>query len=91
VIATWLPDEGVKLMAAMGSVKLKMSTPMGGVSYIVMLSLALPPPQFVMQVLFGPLQDDNDKAAIAMRSRNARLQFIEHPVDKIAQTIGRIA
>ena len=90
VIANWLPDEGVKLMAAMGSVKLKRSTPVGGVSYIVMLRLALPPPQ-VVQVLFGPLQEDNDKAAIATRSRNARFQFIGHPVDKIAQTIGRIA
>ena len=92
VIATALPDDGVKLMPTMGRVKLRISTPVGGVSYIVIERLALPPPpQFVVQVLFGPLQDDNDRAAIARRNRNAHFQFIEHPVDRIPQTIGRIA
>jgi hypothetical protein len=64
----------------MGRLKLRMLVPEGGVSKIVMVTLALPLVQ-VVQVLFMPLQDDNDKAAIAATRVTAHFHFIEHPVD----------
>lgn len=68
-------------MPTMGRLKLSAVVPAGGVSKIVMVTLALPLLlQFVWQVLFGPLQEASARAAIAARSSKELFQVIEHPM-----------
>jgi hypothetical protein len=81
-------DEGVRLMPTMGRLKLRMLVPVGGVSKIVMVTLALPLLLQLVQTLLTPLQEDNDSAAIATTSVNALFQFIEHPVAENEQATG---
>jgi len=57
---TFEPAEGVSVIPAMGSVKLRMETPAGGKSYRVMFKFALPALQPVEHPLFfSPLHDPN--------------------------------
>jgi hypothetical protein len=46
---------------------------------MVMLTVALLPPQFVVHLFFGPLQDEKEKRATAERSRNDVLKFMQTP------------
>jgi hypothetical protein len=74
----------------MGSVKLMTPTPAGGVSERVRLSLAFPlTVQFVVQVVFRPLQEVRAKIAEIPRIRNARFEFMQTPHVKIQHQTGR--
>jgi hypothetical protein len=73
----------------MGSVKLITPTPVGGVSERVRLSVALPlTVQFVVQVVFRPLQEVRAKIAEIPRIRRARLEFMQTPHVQIKRHIG---
>ncbi len=77
---TALPEDGVKLNWEMGSVKLSTSRPVGGVSNIVMLTVALLPPQPVTHPPpLGPLQDASENKARTERTTKDILKFMQTP------------
>jgi hypothetical protein len=68
---TFDPEEGVSVIPAMGSVKLRMETPAGGKSYSVMFRFALPALQPVEHPpFFSPLHDPNIRI-VADRARTS--------------------
>jgi hypothetical protein len=74
------PLEGVRLIPAMGSVKLKMETPAGGRSNIEILRCALPVLQPVEHPpFFSPLHEANSSTAADKAKRNNAFIFITHP------------
>lgn len=66
---------GVRLMPAIGRVKLKTLAPVGGVSYMVMVRFAVPGPQPVTHPppLFRPLQEESKN--VELRARRLRDHF----------------
>src|SRR5215470_4061577 len=87
---TSLPEDGVRVIPAIGRLKLRRLVPAGSVSKIVTVTFAFPLPPQSVQGLLGPLQEDNDIAATATRSVNPHFQFIEHPIDRIPEPIGHL-
>jgi hypothetical protein len=70
----------------MGRVKLSKFMPVGGVSYRVMLSVAVPlVVQFVTQVVFKPLQELSARRAASATNRREFFEFIGTPHDRIRQ------
>jgi hypothetical protein len=81
------PLDGVSVIPIIGIEKLTTDVFVGGVSEMVRLRVALPPPpQFVVHAFFNPLQELSIKiAAIAMNKRDF-FEFIYIPQDWIRQT-----
>ena len=69
-------------MPEMGKVKLRMLTPVGGVSVSTRFSVPLPPPpQFTVQGFFTPLQEERAKIAANASKTAHRLEFMQIPRD----------
>jgi hypothetical protein len=84
---TWLPVVGVSVIPTTGKVKLRMVVFAGGVSEMVRLSKELPlTVQFVMQVVFSPLQEFSVRKAARAANRRDFFEFIDTPHDRIRQT-----
>jgi hypothetical protein len=86
VRGTGLPEEGVRVIPAIGSVKLSRVTPVGGVSNMVMLTLALPPPPPPPPpppLLFRPLQETSGRTAMPSISASKRFEFMHIPQVRI--------
>jgi hypothetical protein len=82
------PVEGVRLIPAMGSVKLRMEAPAGGRSNIEILKFALPVLQPVEHPpFFSPLHDANSRTAADKVKRNNAFVFITHP--RFHRTAGK--
>src|SRR5664279_478127 len=81
---TGLPEEGVRLIPAIGSVKLSTEVPVGGVSYREIVRLAVPPPQFETQgCVPKPLQEFKIATAqMASRPKN-NFDFMRTPLLKL--------
>ena len=78
--------EGVRVIPAIGSVKLRRETPAGGRSYRVIFNCALPVLQPVEHPpLFNPLHDANTRTAADNAKRNNAFIFIPHPVSEISR------
>ena len=74
-------------MPITGRVKLTTDAFVGGVSDIVMLTSASPPPpQFVVHTSPSPLHELRAKIAIAATMRRLFFEFILTPHDRIGQT-----
>jgi hypothetical protein len=74
------PVDGVRVIPAIGRVKLRMDTPAGGRSERVILKFAWPPPQPVEHPpFFKPLQDPNPITATNPTTRNIAFFFMKHP------------
>ena len=77
---TGLPEDGVKLMPAIGSVKLNTSAPMGGTSKMDIVRLALPPPQFVTHGVCIPLHEVNKVIENVASRPRYHFDFIDTPL-----------
>ena len=90
VKVTALPVEGLKVIAVIGSVKLKTLRP-AGVSQSETVTCAFPPPPVVW--FFVPLQDASDSAvAISKRTRQClELMQAPHFVSYAANKTARMA
>lgn len=76
---TALPLDGVSVIPIIGKLKLTTLVFVGGVSEIVMLKFALPPPQFVVHELFKPLHELTAKTAASAANKSIFFEFIAHP------------
>jgi len=80
---TFDPEEGVSVIPATGSVKLRMETPAGGKSYRVMFKFALPALQPVEHPpFFSPLHDPNIRIVADRAKTNSAFVFMTHPKTK---------
>jgi len=80
---TFDPEEGVSVIPAMGSAKLRMETPAGGKSYRVMFKFALPALQPVEHPpFFSPLHDPNIGIVADKAKTNRAFVFMTHPKTK---------
>ena len=79
---TWLPVVAeVRLTPMIGMLKFKKWAPAGGVSKIVTVRFAFPPPHVVQGALFDiPLHDEIKKTA-ATNDIERKIRFIEHPME----------
>ena len=81
------PPEGVRLIPAIGRLKLRTSTPVGGVSNSVTLTVAVPVvPQFVVHLFFSPLQELSASTPTSVMNIRDFFEFILTPHDRIRQT-----
>jgi phosphoribosylformylglycinamidine (FGAM) synthase-like amidotransferase family enzyme len=81
-ICNGLPVEGVKLIPGIGRVKLSKSIPLGGVSKSVMLRVAFPVLQFVVQRFLRPLQEFNETMPIAATNTNEYRKCMQNPATR---------
>lgn len=83
----WSPVASVRLIPAIGRLKLRTSTPVGGVSNSVTLTVAVPVvPQFIVHLFFSPLQELRVTTAATVIHRRDFFEFIHAPHDRIRQT-----
>ena len=81
---TALPLEGVNDIPTMGRVKLATEVLVGGVSVMVRLNNASPPPpQFVVHLSCNPLQELSARIATTAIKIRVFLEFIDIPHDRI--------
>jgi hypothetical protein len=83
---TGLPLDGVSVIPMTGKVKLTTEVFVGGVSDIVTLKNASPPPQFVVHAVFNPLHELSASIAAKAIIRRVLFDFIHSPHDWIWQT-----
>lgn len=77
---TALPLEGVSVIPIIGNEKLTTLALLGGVSEIVKLREAFPPPpQFVVHGVFNPLQELAAKMAAMAKKKRLFVEFITYP------------
>lgn len=84
---TALPLDGVSVIPIIGNEKLTTDVFVGGVSEMVRLRVALPPPpQFVVHAFFNPLHELSTKITVTTMNKRDFFEFIHIPQDWIRQT-----
>src|SRR5215831_17553974 len=83
------PPLGVRLMAEIGRLKLRNSTPVGEVSVSVRVTFALPVTLQFVHGFFTPLQEDRVKIAASAIRTTHRFEFMHVPRIGIGSRQGR--
>jgi hypothetical protein len=87
---TVVPAADVREIPTMGSSILMTETPVGGLSEMESVTLALPPPpQLVTHALLTPLQEERAKIPHIAKMNRTHFEFIHHPTSRIGHHVGR--